>query len=61
LQRKSKKEKDDKQAKKVMDLGIVTIKQPLELLNNMLKHNLLQLGFEQLSKRSMLDSTGTFK
>jgi hypothetical protein len=44
-----------------MDLGIVRIKQLLELLSNMLKHNLLQLGLEQLSKRSMIDSTRTFK
>jgi hypothetical protein len=52
---------NDKQAKKVMDLGTIIIKQLLELLRSMLEHNLLQLGFEQLSKRSMIDSTKTFK
>jgi hypothetical protein len=61
VQRKSKKKKDDKQTKKIMDLGTITIKQLLKLPSSLLKHNLLQLGLEQLSKRYMIDSTKTFK
>jgi hypothetical protein len=44
-----------------MDLGIVTVKQLLELLRSLLEHNLLQLRLEQLTKRSMIDSIQTFK
>jgi len=61
IKKGKKREKDDKQAKKVMDLGIIIIKQLLELLRSLLEHNLLQLGLEQLSKRSMINSTKTFK
>ncbi len=55
------KERKDKRAKRVAQLGIVADRITIKIAESMLEHNLLQLGLQQLSRKLMIDFTITFK